>query len=125
MTENEISYIVRGAVFDVYKELGPGLLESAYESALYFELVNAGLKVKRQLQLPLIYKDVRLDCGYRIDLLVEDKVIIELKSIEFLLPVHHKQLLTYMKLTGLKLGLLVNFNESDIQKGIFRKVLGL
>ncbi|MBI3237955.1 MAG: GxxExxY protein [Flavobacteriia bacterium] len=125
MTENEISYIVRGAVFDVYKELGPGLLESAYESALYFELVNAGLKVKRQLQLPLIYKDVRLDCGYRIDLLVEDKVIIELKSIEYLLPVHHKQLLTYMKLTGVKLGLLVNFNESNIQKGIFRKVLGL
>lgn len=125
MTENEISYIVRGAVFDVYKELGPGLLESAYESALYFELLNAGLKVKKQLALPLVYKDIRLDCGYRIDLLVEDKVIIELKSIEFLLPVHHKQLLTYMKLTGVKLGLLVNFNESDIQKGIFRKVLGL
>lgn len=125
MTENEISYIVRGAVFDVYKELGPGLLESAYESALYFELLNAGLKVKKQLALPLVYKDIRLDCGYRIDLLVEGKVIIELKSIEFILPVHHKQLLTYMKLTGVKLGLLVNFNESNIQKGIFRKVLGL
>jgi GxxExxY protein len=125
MTENEISYIVRGAVFDVYKELGPGLLESAYESALYFELLNAGLKVKKQLALPLVYKDVRLDCGYRIDLLVEEKVIIELKSIEFLMPVHHKQLLTYMKLTKVKLGILVNFNESDIQKGIFRKVLGL
>lgn len=125
MTENEISYIVRGAVFDVYKELGPGLLESAYESALYFELLNAGLKVKKQLALPLVYKDIRLDCGYRIDLLIEDKVIIELKSIEYLMPVHHKQLLTYMKLTGVKLGLLVNFNESDIQKGIFRKVLGL
>ncbi|MES2555986.1 MAG: GxxExxY protein [Bacteroidota bacterium] len=125
MTENEISYIVRGAVFDVYKELGPGLLESAYESALYFELLNAGLKVKKQLALPLVYKDVRLDCGYRIDLLVEGKVIIELKSIEYIMPVHHKQLLTYMKLTGVKLGLLVNFNESNIQKGIFRKVLGL
>ncbi len=125
MTENEISYIVRGAVFDVYRELGPGLLESAYESALYFELLNAGLKVKKQLALPLIYKDIQLDCGYRIDLLVEGKVIIELKSIEYILPVHHKQLLTYMKLTGIKLGLLINFNESNIQNGIFRKVLGL
>ncbi|HLP56490.1 MAG TPA: GxxExxY protein [Fluviicola sp.] len=125
MTENEISYIVRGAVFDVYRELGPGLLESAYESALYFELLNAGLKVKKQLALPLVYKDIQLDCGYRIDLLVEGKVIIELKSIEYILPVHHKQLLTYMKLTGIKLGLLINFNESNIQNGIFRKVLGL
>jgi len=125
IVENDLSYIIRGCVFDVYNELGPGLLESIYEAALAYELREKGLNVKTQVGLPVKYKDAQLDLGYRIDILVEDKVIIELKSIETILDVHHKQVLTYLKLTKLKLGLLINFNSNDISKSIYRKVNNL
>jgi len=122
MTENEISYKIRGAIFKVYNALGPGLLESAYEAVLAYELNKQGLVVKTQVPLPLIYEEVKLDVGYRIDILVENKVIIEIKSVEAISEVHHKQVITYLKLSDLKLGLLVNFNCEDIQKSIYRKV---
>ena len=122
MEENDISYLIRGCIFKVYNNLGPGLLESAYEAALGFELANAGMEVKVQVALPMIYQTAKVDVGYRMDLLVEDKVIIEVKSVEILLDVHHKQVITYLKLSGMKLGLLVNFNCADISKSIFRKV---
>jgi GxxExxY protein len=125
MGENDISYIVRGCIFKVYNNLGPGLLESAYEAALGFELMNAGLFVKIQMALPMIYQSVKVDVGYRLDVVVEDKVIIEIKSVENLMDVHHKQVITYLKLSGMKLGLLVNFDSADISKNIFRKVNGL
>ena len=125
MTENEISYKIRGAIFKVYNNLGPGLLESAYETVLSYELIQDGLKIKNQVALPLIYEDVKLDVGYRIDILVENMVIIEIKSVESLTEVHHKQLLTYLKISGKKLGLLVNFNCELIDKAIYRKVNGL
>ncbi len=125
IVENDLSYIIRGCVFDVYNELGPGLLESIYEAALAYELREKGLSVKTQVGLPVKYKDAQLDLEYRIDILVEDKVIIELKSIETILDVHHKQVLTYLKLTKLKLGLLINFNSEDISKSIYKKVNNL
>lgn len=125
MKENDISYRIRGCIFKVYSNLGPGLLESAYEAALKHELQLEDLHVISQVPLPMIYKSVAVDIGYRMDLLVEKKVVIELKSVEVLLDVHHKQVITYLKLSGLKLGLLVNFNTDDITKGIFRKVNGL
>jgi GxxExxY protein len=125
MTENEISFIIRGAIFKVYNSLGPGLLESSYEAVLTHELQNHGLKVRTQVALPLVYEDVKLDIGYRIDLLVEEKVVIELKSVESLADVHHKQVITYLKLSGKKLGILVNFNCEQIDKSIFRKVNNL
>jgi len=125
MTENDISYRIRGAIFKVFNELGPGLLESAYEAVLMYELAKEGLDVKAQVPLPLVYDEIKLDVGYRIDLLVENKVIIEIKSVENLAEVHHKQVLTYLKLSGLKLALLVNFNCAEIDKSIFRKVNGL
>jgi len=123
--ENDISYKIRGCIFKVYQHLGPGLLESAYESALKHELIKAGLSVQAQVALPMVYDTVYMEVGYRLDLLVDRKVLIELKSVETLLDVHHKQVITYLKLSGLKLGLLVNFNTNDIAKGIFRKVNGL
>ncbi|WP_231459655.1 MULTISPECIES: GxxExxY protein [unclassified Pedobacter] len=122
MTENEISYIIRGCVFRVYNILGPGLLESAYEAALKYEIQKEGLKVKSQVSLPMVYEEISIDVGYRLDLLVEQKVILELKSVEIIAPVHHKQLLTYLRLSGLKLGLLINFNTDNISDNIFRKV---
>ena len=125
MTENELSYKIRGATYNVYKILGPGLLENAYETALCYELREMGLSVERQISLPLRYKGVEIDGGYRIDLMVEEKVIIEVKSIAGIAPVHHKQLLTYLKLTNLKLGLLINFNVEVINSGITRIVNGL
>ncbi len=112
-------------MFDVYNELGPGLLESVYESALAYELREKGLNIKTQVALPVVYKETQLELGFRIDILVEDKVIIELKSIETILDVHHKQVLTYLKLTNIKLGLLINFNSDDISKSIYRKVNNL
>ena len=118
MTENEISYKIRGAIFNVYNNLGPGLLESVYQSALEYELKKEGLKVKREVPLPVYYDNVKLEVGFRLDLLVEDKVIIELKSVESLANVHHKQVLTYLKLSNLKLGILVNFNTEKIVDGI-------
>ncbi len=122
MTENEISYIIRGCIFDVYNKLGPGLLESACEAALCYELRKHNLLVENQVALPMIYDEIKVDIGYRLDILVERKVIIEIKSVENLLEVHHKQLITYLKLSGIKLGILVNFNSDDITKSIFRKV---
>ena len=125
MTENEISYIIRGAIFKIYSTLEPGLLESTYEATLLYELKKLGLRVKAQVPMPLVYEDIKMDVGYRIDLVVEDKVIIEIKSVENLAEVHHKQVITYLKLSGLKLGLLVNFNCAAIESSIFRKVNGL
>ena len=125
MTENEISYKIRGAIFKVYKELGPGLLESIYEAALCYQLTKDGLSVRKQVPVKVVYDGVVLPIDYRLDLLVEDKVIVELKSVEALMNVHYKQLLTYLKITGKKLGILVNFNSDDIESGIYRKVNGL
>jgi len=125
MTENEISYLVRKSIFKVYNAFGPGLLESAYESLLTYELKKDGLKVRTQVPMPLVYENIKMDVGYRLDILVEESVIIEIKSVENLLEVHHKQLLTYLKLSQHKLGLLVNFNSDNIEKSIFRKVNGL
>jgi GxxExxY protein len=122
MDENDISYQIRGAIFTAYNALGPGLLESAYEAVLAYVLTENGLDVKQQVQLPVVFEGVILDAGYRIDLLINDLVIIEIKSVETLAPIHHKQVLTYLKLSGLKLGLLVNFNSSNISQSIWRKV---
>ncbi len=122
MTENEISYIIRGAIFKVFNTLGPGLLESVYVAALVFGLRKAGLVVKTEVPLPAVYEEEKLDLGFRIDMLVNNLVIIEVKSIEQLAEVHHKVVLTYLKLSGKKLGILVNFNTADIAKSIFRKV---
>jgi GxxExxY protein len=125
MTENEISYRARGAIFKVYNNLGPGLFESVYEKALAYELVKDGLRVETQVSLPFTYESIRLDLGYRMDLVVEGLVIIEIKSVDSIGDIHHKQLLTYLTLSDKKLGLLVNFNTSEIDKSIFRKVNGL
>ena len=125
MTENQISYQIRGAIFDVYNELGPGLLESVYEEAMVFELKKRGLSIQRQLEVPILYKGERLSTDLRLDLLVEDAVIVELKSVSELQDVHYKQLLTYLKLTKKKLGILVNFNTDDIQYDIKRVANGI
>ena len=120
MTENEISYEIRGAIFNVYNELGPGLLESVYQAALKYELKKRGLSVRTEVPLNVMYDGVKLDVEFRLDLIVENKVIIELKSVEELKKVHFKQLITYLKITRLKLGLLVNFNTDNITKSIKR-----
>ncbi|MBQ6755056.1 MAG: GxxExxY protein [Bacteroidales bacterium] len=120
MTVNEIAFEIRGAIYDVYKELGPGLLESVYEEALCFELEQRGLKVERQLQVPIIYKGNVLKTELRLDVLVEDKVIVELKSVEEMKKVFAKQLLTYLRLMDKKIGLLVNFNTDNILTAITR-----
>ena len=125
MTENQISYQIRGAIFDVYNELGPGLLESVYEDAMVFELKRRGLSIQRQLEVPILYKGEKLSTDLRLDLLVEDSVIVELKSVSDLQDVHYKQLLTYLKLTKKKLGILVNFNTDDIQYDIKRVANGM
>ncbi len=125
MTENQISYKIRGAIFKVYNELGPGLFESVYEAALIYQLEKDGLQVKSQVAIPVYYDNIKLDVGFRSDILVEDKVIIEVKSVEELAKVHHKQIINYLKLTKLKLGILVNFNTDDIAESIFRKVNNL
>ena len=120
MTVNEITFEIRGAIYDVYKELGPGLLESVYEEALCFELEQRGLKVERQLQVPIIYKGNVLKTELRLDVLVEDKVIVELKSVEEMKKVFAKQLLTYLRQMDKKIGLLVNFNTDNILTAITR-----
>ena len=125
MSENEIAYQIRGAIYDVYNKLGPGLFELVYENALSYELKKRGLNVKSQVPINIVYDGIDMGAGFKMDLLVEDKVIIELKSVETFALVHHKQLLTYLKLTNLKLGILVNFNTSEINKSIIRKVNGL
>lgn len=121
MTENEISYKIRGAIFKVFNAFGPGLLESVYVAALASELKKEGLNVRKEVAVPVFFNDEKLEVGFRIDLLVHEKVLIEVKSIEAIAPVHHKQTLTYLKLTGLKLGILVNFNVENIIDGIHRK----
>ena len=123
MTDNEITYQIRGAIFDVYNALGPGLLESVYEEALCFELVLRDLKVERQKQVPIVYKGNVLRTDLRLDIIVNDQVIIELKSVEELKPVFFKQTKTYLKLTNKHLGLLVNFGENDMKNGIHRIIL--
>ena len=126
MTENELSKIVLDVAFDMHKTLGPGLFESVYESVMEYELVNTfNLSVKKQVVLPVIWKDKKLESGFRIDLIVENKLIIELKSVESLADVHYKQLLTYLKLTNIKLELLINFNEALLKNGIKRIVNNL
>jgi GxxExxY protein len=122
MTENEISYLIRDAIYKVYNNIGPGLLESVYETALVYELRKIGLNVKSQLGLPFIYEELKMEVGFRIDIFVENKVIVEVKSVEHLAELHYKQLLTYLKLSEVKLGLLVNFNTSEINENIIRIV---
>jgi GxxExxY protein len=123
--ENQISYDVRGAIFKVYNNLGPGLFESVYETALSYEIEKLGYSVKRQVALPFVYEEINFEQGFRIDILVEDKVIIELKSVETLANVHYKQVLTYLRLSNKKLGILVNFNSELISDSIKRVVNNL
>ncbi len=124
MHENDVSYIVRGIIYEIHKKIGPGLLESVYEEILFEELKNKGLSVKRQVEVPIIWKNIKLSKGFRADLIVENKVVLELKSVKSLEKVHYKQLATYVKLTGLKLGMLINFFEDDINNGIKRYING-
>jgi GxxExxY protein len=123
--ENDISWDIRGAAFKVHTTLGPGLLESVYETALSHELRQMGYDVKNQQGIPLIYSDIKMDIGFRLDIIVNDLVIVEVKSVEKLADVHHKQLLTYLKLSNKKLGLLINFNESSLKDSIIRIVNNL
>jgi GxxExxY protein len=114
---------VIGLAIEVHRHLGPGLLESAYEECLCVELKEANLAFRRQVPLPIVYKSVRLDCGYRLDLLIEDHLILELKAVESLLPIHEAQVLTYMRLSGVRTGLLLNFNSAVLKNGIRRLML--
>lgn len=122
MNENDISNIVIGCAIEVHKALGPGLLESAYQECLFYLLQKEGLKIEKEKAMPLAFHEVKLDCGYRIDLLVENKVVIELKSVEAINDVHLAQTLTYLKLGNFKLGLLINFNVALLKNGIKRVV---
>ncbi|CAH0337289.1 hypothetical protein FVB9288_03043 [Flavobacterium sp. CECT 9288] len=124
MTENEISKIVFESALKVHKALGPGLLESTYEECLFYELKKSNLKVEKQKALPLIYEEVKLDVGYRIDLLIENKFIVEVKSVEALTDVHLAQLLTYLRLSDCRLGLLINFNVKLLKEGVRRVING-
>ena len=124
MTEAELTYKIRGAIYAVYNALGPGLLESVYEAALCYELRKQGLHVDNQVPLVVTYDGAELPIDFRLDILVEDSVIIELKSVDEIKPVHHKQLLTYLRIAHKHVGLLVNFNTDDINDGIYRKING-
>jgi len=125
MSENELSYTIIGCALEMHKILSPGLLESAYEAALSYDLRQLGLEVKTQVPMPLVYKEVKQDVGYRLDLLVENKVIVEIKSIENLAPVHFAQRLTYLRFSEKKLALLINFNTKLLKEGIHRIVNNL
>ena len=125
MTENEIAKIIVDAAYQIHVRLGPGLLESVYETVLAYELKKRGLNVVRQVPVPVIYDDLEFEEGFRADLIVEDRVIIELKSVESIQPVHKKQLLTYLRLTDRRLGLLINFGDTLIKDGISRIANGL
>lgn len=118
-----LSERVIGLAIDVHRELGPGLLESAYEECLGFELKQAGIQFGRQVGLPIIYKGMRLDCGYRIDLTIEEDLLLEVKAVERLLPIHEAQILTYLRMSGRKIGLLMNFNAATLKEGLRRFVL--
>ncbi|MHC4121658.1 MAG: GxxExxY protein [Planctomycetota bacterium] len=126
MTEKErldqITNSIIGEAIEVHRALGPGLLESAYEACLAFELVEDGLKIERQKPLPVTYRDVRLDCGYRLDILVEDAVVVEIKVVDQIAPIHKAQLLSYLRLSGCKVGLMINFNVKVLKDGITRMV---
>jgi len=122
MSENEIASAIVNVAFDIHVKLGPGLLESIYEEIMYYELIKIGLNVDRQKAIPVFWNDVKMEIGFRADLIVENKVIVELKSVEHLAPVHPKQLLTYLKIADKRLGLLINFNEKLIKNGITRIV---
>jgi GxxExxY protein len=122
MQINEITHKIIGCAIEVHKTLGPGLLESAYEECLAFELDKKGLVFRRQQPTPVIYKDIKLDCGYRIDLLIENSVVVELKVVDEFCPVHEAQILTYMKFSNMKYGLLINFNVTTLRNGIRRFV---
>ena len=119
---NRITEGIIGAAIEVHRDLGPGLLESAYETCLAFELVERGLKVEQQKPLPVVYREVKLDCGYRLDILVEEAVIVEVKAVDRLAPIHKAQLLSYLRLSGCKVGLLINFNVKVLKDGIRRVV---
>jgi len=125
MDVDKLSNCVIAAAIDVHKALGPGLLELAYETCLCRELELRGIDYRRQVELPIVYKELSLDCGYRLDILIEDKIVIELKCVEKLLPIHDAQLLTYLKLGGWRLGMILNFNVPLLRYGIRRKVLNL
>jgi GxxExxY protein len=125
MTENEIATIILDKSFEIHRTLGPGLLESVYEKALEYEMIQTGLIVNSQLPVPLVYKEIKFEAGFRLDLLIQNKVIVEVKAIETLAPVHFAQTLTYLKLSGKKLGLLINFNTKLLKDGIHRLVNGL
>ena len=124
MTENELSKIVFESGLKVHRALGAGLLESAYEECLYYEITKAGVYVEKQKGLPLIYNEIKLDIGYRIDLIIENKLIVEVKSVEALVDIHMAQILTYLKLSGCKLGLLINFNTVLFKDGVKRVING-
>ena len=124
MHENQIGTVILDAAFEVHKQLGPGLLESAYECCLVYELLQRNISVQSQLALPVVYKNVKLDCGYRIDIKVSDKVLVEIKAVDALTDIHMAQVLTYMKLSGCKLGYLINFNVRQLKDGIKRLVMG-
>jgi len=119
---NQITESIIGSAIAVHRALGPGLLESAYEACLAFELAQRGLKIQQQKPLPVVYRDVKLDCGYRLDLVVEDAVVVEVKSVDGLAPIHHAQLLSYLRLSGCRVGLLINFNVKLLKHGISRVV---
>ena len=125
MTENEISTVIVNTCYRIHTQLGPGLFESVYEEILNYELIKEGLIVERQKPIPVIWEEVKMEQGFRADLIINNKVLIEIKSVESIAPVHQKQVLTYLRLTGIKLGLLVNFNEALIKNGIQRIVNNL
>jgi len=121
---NRITDAIIGAAIEVHRQLGPGLLESAYEACLAYELIQRGVKIERQKELPLKYKEVALDCGYRMDLLVADSVVVEIKAAEHVSPLHEAQVISYLKLSGCKVGLLINFNATTLIGGVRRLVNG-
>jgi len=123
MTDNDITHQIIGAAMEVHKRLGPGLLESAYEECLLHELRLRNLKVERQMGIPVVYKEVKLECGYRLDLLVEGRIVVELKSVEGLAPIHEAIILTYLRLSGHKIGLLINFNVTVLKDGVRRFIV--
>lgn len=125
MHENDIATIIIQKAIELHKDLGPGLLESVYENTLAYDLREKGLQVDQQVALPLVYKEIKMEVGYRLDLIVNKKVVVEIKSLELLAPVHYAQLLTYLRLSGLKLGLLINFNVKLLKEGIHRMVNNL
>jgi len=125
MDENALSRLIIGAAIEVHRHLGPGLLESAYEECLAYELTLRDILVERQKSIPVVYKEVRLDCGFRADLVVGGLVVVEIKAVDRMLPIHDVQVLTYLKLTGCKLGMLLNFNVSKLRDGIRRLVFNL